>query len=94
MRVLSILGALFLAACICFAYPMDAFLPIPLAVVFGPLLATRLGIPEGPLVLFVCVSLLLPLLWRSNPWTKLAFILSLGIWVWSGVKMGLILHYA
>ena len=88
----ALLGLLALVGTVCTSWPDDAVIPIPLAVIFGPCLTMKLGISEGPVVLLICVALSLPLVWKPNLWTSLAAILSVAMWVWTGLATGLLLY--
>jgi hypothetical protein len=88
----ALLGLLVLVGVVCMCWPNDAVIPIPLAVIFGPLLTMKLGISEGPVFLIICVVLSLPLVWRLNLWTSLAAILSVVMWVWTGLATGYLLY--
>jgi hypothetical protein len=88
----ALLGLIVLVGIVCIYWPGDAVIPIPLAVIFGPFLTMKLGIAEGPLVLVICVALSLPLVWKPNLWTSLAAILSVVLWIWTGLATGYLLY--
>lgn len=88
----ALLGFLILVGIVCVCYPSDGIIPLPLAVIFGPFLTMKLGISEGPLVLLICVALFFPLVWRANLWTSFAAILSVAMWIWTGLATGFLLY--
>jgi len=76
----------------CFFYPDDMVLPLPLAAVFGPFMAMRLGDSAGALSLLICLGFVAPFIWRRHVLTVLLLCLGVGLWAYTGYVAGRFLY--
>jgi hypothetical protein len=72
----------------CFLYPDDAVLPLPLAAVFGPFVAMRLGFSGGILMIVLSLGLAMPFVWKPHPITALLLCWGIVLWLYAGFAAG------
>ena len=76
----------------CFVYPGHWTLPLLLAAIMGPFMSVRMGFPEGFIALFISVSLMLPLTYKSSALRTASFGLGITIWLYLGYATGTFLY--
>lgn len=92
-KVLAIYGLLILlAGAFCFLFPEDKVLPLPLAALFGPFLAMRLGFVEGFVGVLICLGFSTPFAFKPRPLNLVLLSVGIGSWMLIGWLTGQLLY--
>lgn len=88
LTIVAILCILVLSSVLILAWPDSWPIHTPVAAFFGPLLAMRMGFPEGFVAFVVVVAIALPCGFRTNWLTLGLLVLAILIWCFTGVIAG------
>jgi hypothetical protein len=86
--VAAILCLLVLSGVLMFAWPDSWPIHTPVAALFGPMLAMKMGFPEGPVAFVVVVAFALPCAFKTNWLTFGLLVLAIVVWCFTGVVAG------